>query len=135
MLYLTSKIHEQGITHNGLTAHAFLIHPKQHGVVLRDWQFATTTFEPLAIIPHELKGIHKGVREKKGSVSSDLFLLGRIGGHLLSSTTPSQLRTIIQNLKSGEYATALEALKDFDDALEDCYGERTWHDFIYPLNK
>lgn len=135
MLYLTSKIHEKGITHNGLTAHSFLIHPKEHGVVLKDWQFATTTFEPLTIIPLELKGIHKGVKEKKGSVLSDLFLLGRLGEHLLSSSTPSELTAVIRGLKDGKYSTALEALTDFDRALANCYGERTWHDFLYPLNK
>ncbi|NNH71604.1 hypothetical protein HLB23_17305 [Nocardia uniformis] len=122
-----------GWVHTAITPANVLIHPRQHGVVLVGWSFATRPGRPAAATlgaidyPPEIRD---AVRPQ-----TDIHLAHRLMLTMLGEHAPAPLRAFAAGCLQADPRRRPEAadlLPEFDDLLERLYGKRRFRPFALP---
>ncbi|MDN7121486.1 adenylate cyclase [Nocardioides sp. ChNu-153] len=132
LLRALAGAHAAGLVHGALLPENVLIHPREHGVVLAGWSFATRPGRPAegrvasqaAAYPPEAS---TGVL----TPASDLFMLGALGLALLRPEERAQRRFAEGCMQAAPAMRprAADLLEEYDDLLDRLYGARRFRPF------
>ena len=134
LLRAIAGAHRTGLVHGAIVADNVLVHPRHHGIVLAGWTFAVTTGErPLATdktttYPPE---VHKG---QPVTPATDVHMAHTLMLDLLAEDETAQRRFArgCTQPDPTRRPDAVDLLTEYDDLLEDLYGERTFRPFALP---
>ncbi|MCE7001110.1 adenylate cyclase [Saccharothrix sp. S26] len=134
LLRAVAGAHRVGLVHGAITADNVLVHPGQHGIVLAGWTFAVTAGErPLATdktIPYPPE-VHAG---RPVTPATDVHMAHTLMLDLLADDETAQ-RRFARGCTQDDPARrpdAVDLLDEYDDLLDDLYGERTFRPFALP---
>ncbi|XVS67983.1 adenylate cyclase [Actinosynnema sp. CA-299493] len=134
LLRAIAGAHRTGLVHGAIVAENVLVHPEQHGVVLAGWTFAVSAGErPLATdktIPYPPE-VHDG---RPVTPATDVHQAHALMLDLLAEDETAQrgfARGCTQD-EPNRRPDAVDLLTEYDDLLQDLYGERTFRPFALP---
>lgn len=129
--------HELGIIHGAINPDSILIHPEQHGLIIRDWQYAVEDGEALSAIPMTNKALYpQYVFDKEEAHKElDFYLAANTMELLYRDDMPKGLRAFFNGCKLSKMPFADDLLGEFDFILEKVYGEKSFHEFRMKRNK
>ncbi|NUT48148.1 MAG: adenylate cyclase [Saccharothrix sp.] len=134
LLRAVAGAHRVGLVHGAITADNVLVHPRQHGVVLVGWTFAVTAGERLLATSKAIAyppEVHDG---RPVTAATDVHMAHTLMLDLLAPGETAQ-RTFARGCAQddpGRRPDAVDLLTEYDDLLEDLYGERTFRPFALP---
>ncbi|MGV9414812.1 hypothetical protein ACWDOP_33335 [Nocardia sp. NPDC003693] len=122
-----------GWVHTALTPANVLIHPRQHGVVLAGWSFATRPGAPAAATLGALD-YPPEIRDAV-SPATDVYLAHGLMLTMLGDRAPAPMRTFAAGCRQSDprlRPDAADLLGEFDDLLDRLYGQRRFRPFELP---
>jgi hypothetical protein len=127
MLVSIGNTHDAGYAHGAPTGDAFLIEPETHKFLLVNWQFSQELGKDMNMLTPDIKKYYE--TEKSTSIKKDLQILSETARDLLEDKAPKRMKAFLFGMKRFPTETAREALIEFDQLLEDLYGQRSFHRF------
>lgn len=134
LLRAVAGAHRTGLVHGAIVAENVLVHPEQHGIVLVGWTFAVTAGERLLAtdktIPYPPE-VHHG---RPVTPATDVHMAHTLMLDLLAERETAQRRFARGCTQDDptRRPDAADLLTEYDDLLEDLYGERTFRPFALP---
>lgn len=140
MLASLSGATNVGLIHVAPVPEAFLIQSEQHGLVLRDWEYATVAdvdagvYEKLVLVPAQYKDWYPEeiLKGKNPTPSLDINIAAETGKLLLGDNGPRQLNAFLKACSLTRTPHAATLLQQFDEMIEDMWGPKTFHPFSMP---
>lgn len=131
LLYVLALTHDTGYTHNAINLNHVLIHPEHHGLTLTNWEYSTETNEPLKNIPIETRNYYpeKFLTKAKTSHVLDIHLAAKTISELLTKNSDRRMKAFLKGCMLTTLPTAGELLQEYDQLLEQMWGERKYHPF------
>ncbi len=134
LLRAIAGAHRIGLVHGAIVAENVLVHPEQHGIVLAGWTFAVTAGErPLAT--DKTIGYPPEVHDRRPvTPATDVHMAHTLMLDLLADHETAQRRFARGCTQDAPHRRpdAVDLLTEYDDLLEDLYGERTFRPFALP---
>ncbi|QFZ21372.1 protein kinase family protein [Saccharothrix syringae] len=134
LLRAIAGAHRAGLVHGAIVAENVLVHPEQHGVVLAGWSFAVedgqlpqATSKAIAYPPE----VHGG---RPVTAATDVHMAHALMLEVLADDETRQ-RTFARWCTQDDperRPDAVDLLTEYDDLIEDLYGERTFRPFALP---
>ncbi|WP_158841142.1 adenylate cyclase [Saccharothrix deserti] len=134
LLRAIAGAHRIGLVHGAITADNVLVHPKQHGIVLAGWTFAVTAGERLLATGKTIAyppEVHDG---RPVTTATDVHMAHTLMLELLADDETGQ-RTFARGCTQDDpdrRPDAVDLLTEYDELLEELYGERTFRPFALP---
>ncbi|MFC7616189.1 adenylate cyclase [Actinokineospora soli] len=134
LLRAIAGAHRVGLVHGAIVAENVLVHPEQHGIVLAGWTFAVTAGERLLATdkaisyPPEVRAGHPV------TAATDVHMAHTLMLDLLADSEHRQ-RTFARWCTQDDphrRPDTVDLLTEYDDMLEELYGERTFRPFALP---
>ncbi|MEU0540544.1 hypothetical protein ABZ319_11775 [Nocardia sp. NPDC005978] len=122
-----------GWVHTAISPANVLIHPRQHGVVLAGWSFATRPGAPAAATLGALD-YPPEIRDAV-SPATDVHLAHGLLLTMLGDRAPAPMRTFAAGCRGSDprlRPDAADLLGEFDDLLDRLYGQRRFRPFELP---
>ncbi|MVU77868.1 hypothetical protein GPX89_11500 [Nocardia sp. ET3-3] len=119
-----------GWVHTAISPANVLVHPRQHGIVLAGWSFATRPGNPAAATLKSLD-YPPEIRDAV-SPATDVHLAHRLMLTMLGDRAPALMRTYATGCLQADPRLRPEAadlLGEFDDLLDRLYGKRRFRPF------
>lgn len=135
VLVALDLIHSKGFLHGSPHLESILVEPAQHGVMLKDWQYAVRKGDPLVLVdPHAMEAYPSWVKDvgstKDGRI--DLMVFGHAFEKLSkASAAPPWLVEFFRELRTNPPKKAVYAMEKLT-ALLDKNWERKFHPMSYP---
>lgn len=128
-------VHRHGFLHGSPHLEAFIIEPKQHGLMLKDWQYAVRQGDPLQLIDPKAKAAYPTwVKDTHATADGrlDLMVFGDAFERLAhASSAPAWFEEFFHQLKVSPPPKAAIALDVFTKLLATKW-ERKFHLMNYP---
>jgi hypothetical protein len=134
LLRAIAGAHRIGLVHGAITPANVLVHPEQHGVVLAGWTFGVTAGERLLATDKTVAyppEVHDG---RPVTTATDVHMAHTLMLGLLAADETRQ-RTFARWCTQDNPARrpdAADLLTEYDELLEELYGERTFRPFALP---
>ncbi|MBB5802254.1 hypothetical protein F4560_002022 [Saccharothrix ecbatanensis] len=134
LLRAIAGAHQIGLVHGAITPANVLVHPEQHGIVLAGWTFGVTAGERLLATDKTIAyppEVHDG---RPVTTATDVHMAHMLMLDLLADNETRQrtfARWCTQDNPDRRPDTA-DLLTEYDDLLEELYGERTFRPFALP---
>ena len=134
MLVAVGNTADMGISHGACTPESFMIHPEEHGLILRDWQYSVPLGEPLVAVPTDYRDLYPESILKKSATNRqlDVSMAAKTASRLLDDDAPDALKSFFKGCMQGSLPTAAELLKEFDSILRNVYGAPKFQHFSMP---
>ncbi|AYF74420.1 hypothetical protein D7D52_11750 [Nocardia yunnanensis] len=119
-----------GWVHTAITPTNVLVHPRQHGIVLAGWSFATRPGHPAAATSKSLD--YPPEIGAAVSPATDVYLAHRLMLTMLGDRAPAPMRTFATGCLQDDprlRPAAADLLDEFDDLLDRLYGKRRFRPF------
>lgn len=134
LLRALAGAHEAGVVHGAVLPENVLIHPREHGVVLAGWSFATRPGHPPQGRVASQAAAYPPEATAPGGVltpASDVAMLGALALTMLRPDEQAQRRfaTGCRQTAPGMRPRAADLLGEYDELLEDLYGARRFRPF------
>lgn len=134
LLRALAGAHEAGVVHGAVLPENVLIHPRDHGVVLAGWSFATQPGRPpQGRVASQAAAYPPEVTAPGGVLTpaTDVAMLGALGLAMLRPGETAQ-RRFAQGCRQTAPAMrprAADLLEEYDDLLDRLYGARRFRPF------
>ncbi|MFE3192814.1 hypothetical protein ACFXHA_27650 [Nocardia sp. NPDC059240] len=119
-----------GWVHTAISPANVLVHPRQHGIVLVGWSFATRPGQPAAATLKSLD--YPPEIGDRVSPATDVHLAHRLMLTMLGDRAPAPLRAYAAGCMQADprlRPDAADLLDEFDDLLDRLYGKRRFRPF------
>lgn len=131
--------HRAGVVHGAVVGDHVLIRPRDHGLVLVDWCYATTDPDDIvpAIIARYAEDYPPEIPARRpAGPAADIHLATRCIAHLIGSRAPAPMAMFIRGCTLASPAArpkdAWLLLAELDEMLGKLYGPRTFRPFTMP---
>lgn len=128
-------VHSKGYLHGSPHLEAFIIEPEQHGLMLKDWQYAIRMGETISNVdPRAIKAYPSWVKDMGATNDGKLDVM--VFAHAFSklakdSGAPVWLQQFFTELHGNPRSSAAQVLHELTDLL-DKHWERKFHPMAYP---
>lgn len=130
--------HEAKVIHGAVLPSHVMIKPGNHDVVLVDWCYSSTDGQPVPAIVNGFKAWYPPEVLSKGTPTpaTDVYMAAKTVGSLIGSLgAAAERRRFLAFFNGCTFAQASDAwvlLREFDDLIENMWGERKFHPFTMP---
>jgi hypothetical protein len=131
VLIALGNTHDAGFVHGGINLDSVLIHPEFHGVILTNWQYSVEHGMSLKALPVESKGYYPEYvfAKEPASYRLDILLAAKTFQELGGDRLPRRMRAFFKGCQVSSMPEARYLLAEYDELLEDMWGERRFHHF------
>ncbi|ONI90035.1 adenylate cyclase [Saccharothrix sp. ALI-22-I] len=134
LLRAIAGAHRIRLVHGAIVADNVLVHPQKHGIVLAGWSFAVTAGERLLATSKAITyppEVHDG---HPVTTATDVHMAHTLMLDLLAHDETRQRRFARWCTQDApdRRPDAVDLLSEYDDLLDDLYGERTFRPFALP---
>lgn len=134
LLRAVAGAHRIGLVHGAIVAENVLVHPERHGIVLVGWTFGVTAGERL-LATDKTVSYPPEVRDRRPvTAATDVHMAHTLMLDLLAENEHRQ-RTFARWCTQddpGRRPDSVDLLTEYDELLEELYGERTFRPFALP---
>jgi len=134
LLRAVAAAHRAGLVHGAITADNVLVHPEQHGIVLVGWSFCVEDGQPPLATAKSVRYPPEVAAGRPVTAATDVHMTHTLMLELLSRDETGQrafARGCAQD-DPGRRPDAVDLLDEYDELLEDLYGERVFRPFALP---
>jgi hypothetical protein len=131
LLVALGNANDIGVIHGGINLNSVLIHPEEHGLILRDWFYSVEEGEALTALPESSKTFYpQYVFDKEPARRElDIMLAAKTMELLLQENAPRPLKAFLKGCQLKTLPTAADLLGEFDELLKNMWGARRFHVF------